>query len=88
MLHSVAGVGLHCVAGHSARVAGSPPPLPEHHPAVRVVVVCHGGAQGRSEVAMLLVIVPASTPGRGGIVAILATRLNGSNAQRMDSLNA
>ena len=87
MLHSVAGVGLlvlHGVAGDCARVTGSP----EHHSAIRVIIVSHGGAQAGRELPVLLVIVSTPAPGCGGVVTIFSTSLDWSHAQSIDTLNA
>ena len=85
MLHSVAGVGrLYRVTGDSAWVTRPP----DHHPAIRVIVVSHGGAQSRRELPVLLIIVPTPAPGCGGIVTILATSLDWSHTQSIDTLNA
>ena len=87
MLHSVAGVRLlllHCVAGDCARVTRPP----EHHSAIRVVIVSHGGAQAGRELPVLLVVVSTPAPGCGGVVTIFSTSLDGRHTQSVDTLNA
>ena len=85
MLHSVAGRGLlHFVPGDCARVTRPP----EHHSAVRIIVVSHGRAQSRRELPVLLIIVSTPAPCCGGVVTIFSTSLDWSYAQSIDTLNA
>lgn len=87
MLHSVAGVGLlllHRVACDCPRMTRPP----EHHSAIRVVIVSHGGAQAGRELPVLLVIVSTPAPGCGGVITIFSTSLDWSHAQSIDTLNA